>query len=131
MLSFDGEKIIISRKQIVEEFLKLRKENKLILLNYYNGSRICTKIVADYTDKDIAFENYTDNPIELAFGVNQTPAWDDYEAFLEERCVPRERDGLREMLETLGLYEYNLLEIIKKTQGKMAEDNCRLETEEL
>ena len=51
--------------------------------------------------------------------------------FLEERCIPKERDGIREYLEAIGLNEYDPLEIIKKTKGKMAEDDQWIETEEL
>ena len=46
--------------------------------------------------------------------------------FLESRCVPRERDGLQYYLEELGLDEYDPLAIIRKTQGRMAEDNCSI-----
>ena len=42
-----------------------------------------------------------------------------FEDFLEERCVPRSRSGIREYLETIGVEEYNPLEIIKKTKGRM------------
>ena len=43
--------------------------------------------------------------------------------FLESRCVPRERDGLQYYLEELGLDRYDPLAIIRRTQGRMAEDN--------
>jgi len=46
--------------------------------------------------------------------------------FLESRCVPRQRDGLRYYLAEFGLEKYEPLEIIRKTEGRMAEDNCRL-----
>ena len=51
-------------------------------------------------------------------------------AFLEERCVPRQREGIREYLETLGLDEYDPWEIIKRTQGRMAEDQQWIEVVE-
>jgi len=40
------------------------------------------------------------------------------EEFLEERCIPRSRAGLREYLETLVLEEYDPVEIIKKPSAK-------------
>ena len=46
---------------------------------------------------------------------------------LEERCVPRQRAGLREYLEVIGVGEYDPLEIIRKTAGRMAEDSQWLE----
>ena len=44
--------------------------------------------------------------------------------------MPRARDGLRHYLKELGLDRYEPLAIIRKTQGRMAEDNCRLEITE-
>ena len=59
------------------------------------------------------------------------PTWSDFEAFLEERCVPRQRAGLREYLEALGLEEYDPLAIVQRTQGRMAEDDQWMEVERL
>ena len=50
--------------------------------------------------------------------------------FLEERCVPRQRDGIQEYLEALGLDEYDPWEIVKHTQGRMAEDQQWIEVVE-
>ncbi|MED9969369.1 MAG: hypothetical protein UFA98_05070 [Ruminococcus sp.] len=51
--------------------------------------------------------------------------------FLEERCIPRTRDGLKYYLDAIGVDEYNPFEIIKKTQGRMAEDHQWIELSEL
>ena len=59
------------------------------------------------------------------------PDWTDFEVFLEERCVPESRSGIREYLEALGLDRYDPLEIIKKTGGRMAEDEQWIKTEEI
>ena len=132
-LCFDGEKIIISTHLPFEDFLKNKKAkgHKLLLLEFYNGNALCTKICADFTDKDISVENYTDNLVKTAFGKNEVPLWQNFENFLEERCIPRSRSGLREYLETIGVEEYNPLEIIKKTQGRMAEDDQWIRLEEI
>jgi hypothetical protein len=50
---------------------------------------------------------------------------------LEERCIPRQRAGLREYLEAHGLDEYDPLAIIKKTKGRMAEDDQWMEVNEV
>lgn len=42
------------------------------------------------------------------------PSWLDFLNFLEERCIPRDRAGLREYLETIGVDEYDPIEIIQK-----------------
>lgn len=132
-LCFDGDKIVISPHLSLEDFAKNKKGagNKLLLLEFYNGDILCTKICADFTDKDLSVENYTDNLVKTAFGKNEIPTWQDFENFLEERCIPHSRSGLREYLETIGVEEYNPLEIIKKTQGRMAEDDQWIRLEEM
>ena len=94
---------------------------------YHDGREVCTRIFADFTDKTVCIENYTDNLVKTAFGKNTMPTWDDFMAFLEERCVPRERAGIREYLEALGLDEYDPLEIVMRTHGCMAEDDQWIE----
>ena len=130
-LSFDGSKIMIAPVETLEKFAEKRKEHNLIRLNYYNSDELCSAIVADYSTTELVVENYSDDIIHLAFGNNAAPSWSDYKAFLEERCVPRSRDGIKKYLEELGLDEYNPLEIIKKTGGRMAEDNQWIEVKEL
>ena len=46
-----------------------------------------------------------------------------------ERCIPKQRSGIREYLETMGFSEYNTIDIIRKTHGRMAEDNQWIEME--
>lgn len=132
-LSFDGERIIIEPKVSIESFISSAKKkgHKLLRLNYYNNDDLCTVIIADYNSKIVRFENYTDNSIHTAFGVKLNATWEDYKAFLEERCVPKSRMGLKNYLLSIGVDEYDPLEIIKKTKGRMAEDSQWLDTEEL
>lgn len=124
-IDFDGEKITVSKRVSVDEFIeiKLHKGHHIAVLDFFDGSALCTRIAADFTDVTIAAEN-TDCPvIKTAFGKKPFPNWDDFNEFLESRCVPRGRAGLREYLEALGLDEYDPLEIIKITHGRMAEDD--------
>ncbi len=132
-LAFDGEKIIISPHLSFETFLKKKKEkgHKLILLKYYDNDILCTRICADFTDKTVSIKNEAYDIVKTAFGKNEIPTWEDFEDFLEERCVPKNRSGIREYLETIGVDEYSPIEIIKKTAGRMAEDNQWLEMEEI
>ena len=83
---------------------------------------LCSTIYADFTAQTVVVENQPVPPIKTAFGNNLLPAWEDFQRFLEERCIPRQRAGLREYLEALGLEEYDPLAIIEKTGGRMAED---------
>jgi len=50
-------------------------------------------------------------------------------SFMEERCISKGRAGLREYLEAIDLDEYDPWEIVKKTQGRMAEDQQWIEIE--
>ncbi len=132
-MCFDGEKIIILPCLTLSEFL-IKKQNvghKLLLLNFFDNDVLCTKICADFTDKTIVAENFTDNIVKTAFGKNISPVWDDFETFLRERCVPESRSGIREYLEAIGVEGYDPLKIIEKTQGRMAEDNQWIKVEKL
>ena len=132
-ISFDGEKIIISPHLSMQEFLEKRQSlcHKLMKFEFYDGVILCTQIIADFTDKTLSVENTTEHIVKTAFGKNETPTWEDFLNFLEERCLPRSRSGIREYLETIGVEEYEPLEIIKKTDGRMAEDNQWIKWEEI
>lgn len=132
-LCFDGEKIIIAPHLSLEEFLsqKTKQGHRLLRFNFYDKETLCTKIYADFTDETLCVKNYTENIVKTAFGNNCVPTWLDFENFLEERCVPKTRSGIREYLETIGVESYVPLEIIKKTEGRMAEDEQWIKLEEV
>lgn len=131
LLSFDGTTITISKVISFEEFLESKQQagHNLLLLSYYDGDTLCSQITADYTDQTLCIKDFVSDFLKTAFGNNQLPTWEDYLNFLEDRCIPRTRAGLREYLETLGLDEYDPLEIIKKTSGRMAEDHQWIQLE--
>lgn len=130
-LCYDGEKIVISPHLSFKEFSVKKKAmgHKLLHMEFYDKNVLCTEICADLSDKSLSVKNYTDNIIKTAFGNNLFPDWKDFEGFLEERCVPKSRSGIREYLDALGLDRYDPLEIIKKTGGRMAEDEQWIKTE--
>lgn len=129
-LSFDGTEITVKRKQTMQEYKDTHNRNKLLQLRFYHGDSLCTTILADKTTEKVIIENHTDNPLYTAFGVNDNPGWQDYQNFLEERCIPKSRAGLQEYLNAIGVDEYNPLEIVRKTKGRMAEDQSWLEVTE-
>ena len=96
---------------------RLAAGHRLLSIRFYNGDALCTRIYADETAKDLRAENDTDRIVKTAFGRNASPSWEDLQAFLEERCIPRQRAGLREYLEALGVDEYDPLSIIEKTHA--------------
>jgi len=132
-IRFDGKTIIISKRLALDDFTsdRLAQGHILLKLSFYNINTLCTTVISDMTDHTLRIENHTDNIIKTAFGNNFSPTWDDLQQFLEERCVPRTRSGIREYLETIGVGEYDPIEIIKKTKGRMAEDDQWLDIEEL
>lgn len=93
-----------------------------MILEYMNKDSLSTRIVVDYKTQTVQIENFTDNMLARAFGVNVMPSFADYEKFLEERCFPRTRDKMKFLLRELDLDYYDPLSIIEKTQGRMAED---------
>ena len=100
-----------------------KKKHPLTVLYFYYEDTLCTKICADYQTKKVAIQNETKDVLRRAFGVEAYPTWTDYMDFLRERCVPETRDGISFYLKELGLEVYEPLEIIRKTEGRMAEDN--------
>lgn len=132
-ISFDDEKIIISPIITIDDFINSAKKkgHSIVKLSYYNDVDLCTVIVADYTAETVKFENFTDSLINTAFGLKTNISWQDYNDFLKDRCIPESREGLKYYLNSIKVDEFNPLEIIKKTKGKMAEDNQWLDVEEL
>lgn len=132
-MKFDGTSITITKKLNMQDFLHRAKAcgREILVLSYYDDNILCTKIVADYNEKAICVENFVTNVLRTAFGNNQEPTWEDYLLFLEERCIPRSRAGLRDYLDEIGVEEYDPLEIIKKTSGRMAEDQQWIKVEVL
>ena len=132
-LMFDGDGIYITSEKSIEEFVSQKKNinHNLKKLSFYDSKELCTVIYADFTDKTLKAENHTDDMVKTAFGNNTLPTWEDFMNFLEERCVPKERSGIREYLEAIGVSEYNPLEIIQKTKGRMAEDKQWIEIEKI
>lgn len=132
-LSFDGESIVLSPFLTMDEFITKKKNlsHEVLLLRYFDRNTLCTTICADFTDHTLRASNHTDDLVKTAFGAVELPDWDDLLAFLEERCVPRGRMGIREYLEAIGVDEYDPLAIVRKTGGRMAEDEQWLEIEVL
>ena len=132
-LRFDGASIVITRKLSFAEFLEASRHagHKVLLLSCYSGDTLCARIAADETGETLHVENLATDYLKLPFGNNPNPSWADYQHFLENRCIPKTRAGLQEYLEAIGVDGYEPLEIIRKTQGRMAEDDLWLTVEEL
>ena len=98
-----------------------------MVLLYKHFDKTTTKINVDYKTEKVTIENFTNDPINLAFGIVKNPTFADYEELLEDRCFPRTRDMMKFHLRELGLDYYDPLQIIKKTKGKLNGDYFSLE----
>lgn len=109
--------------QLNREFRKYNLKDYTMRMEYMNKDRVCTVILVDFFHEKILIHNESDFLLERAFGMNNKPTWEDFCEFLEERCVPKSRFGIKMILEEYGLDHYDPLAIIEKTGGRMAEDN--------
>lgn len=132
-MSFDGDSITITPVQTPDQFVKRRLSlgHNVVSIKYFDKKKLCSQIYADKTSEELIVENHTDLFTKTAFGKKEDPSWSDLEFFIEDRCIPRQRAGLRYYLEALDLSEYDPWSIISKTKGKIAEDDQWMEVETL
>lgn len=111
-------------RQTVSKYLNEPLDGGFVLrLDFMYKQKVCTEIYVDYRDKKVKIINRTDDIMKRAFGVNENPAWEDYEEFIEGRCMPRSRAMQKAVFARLGLGGYDPLEIAEKNCGRTAEDN--------
>lgn len=115
-------------RQTISKYLSPSKRyetdrNITMQMKYMNGDHLCTIIDIDFLNERIYITNYTSNIIHRAFGVIKEPDWNDFQFFLESRCLPSARFNLKSALKDIGVSNYDPLEIVEKTKGRMAEDN--------
>lgn len=132
-LTYNGTTITLSRRPCGPDFAEQQQAlgHEIRVLHFYDSDTLCSTIYADFTGQAVVVENQAVPPVKTAFGNNPFPDWNDFRHFLEGRCIPRQRAGLREYLEALGLDEYDPLTILEKTGGRMAEDQQWLTIEVL
>ena len=88
-----------------------------------NRQQLCTTIDVDFRHEKIKIKNHTDKIPLRAFGVVEEPSWKDFEVFLQDRCLPASRAGIKEILRDMGVPFYDPLLIIEKTEGRIAGDH--------
>ena len=91
---------------------------------------ICTIIDVNIIKQEVKIKNFTNNILFRAFGVNEKPTFLDYNDFLKSRCFPETRDKIKLVLQDLDIPFYDPFLIIKKTEGRMAEDDFWIKIEE-
>lgn len=98
-----------------------------MIMNFMDNNGICTIITVDFQNETVQIENKTDFLLHRAFGIKENPTWTDFEEFLEERCFPSTRDKMKLVLKDMEIDHYDCLTIIRKTQGRMADDTQWIE----
>lgn len=119
----------ISVKDLVDdEYLALllevfSKDDEVKSYVYMKEDEVMTSMSVRFGGK-VHFVNFTDNPLDCAFGRNESPVGlGVFLDFLEERCIPKHRFNIDEVLEGLGLSEYNEVDIVEKTYGVLIDDS--------
>lgn len=124
--SASGERLICRSlkewQRLNRDFPGVDVRDYRVRMDYMNDTACCTRLLISFQKQQIVAANETDVPFHRAFGIKARPTWEDFEAFLEERCMPKARDRLRLVLEDIGVDSYDPMAIIEKTQGRMAED---------
>lgn len=115
-------------RQTISKYISLNKRNYnnpflTMRMEYMYENELCTTIDIDFMNKKIYILNHTKDIIHLAFGVVADPTWDDFEQFLERRCFPKTRANIKNILRDIHVPSYDPLQIIEKTEGRMAEDH--------
>ena len=112
-----------SRQVIGRHLSKESGKGNTMRLTYMYKQHPCTVIDVNFLDQKVSIQNKTADIIHRAFGVTENPTWKDFENFLRERCFPETRGNKKELLSQLGLTDYDPLQIIERTQGRMADDD--------
>ena len=114
-------------RQVVSKYLNTKPEQGYTLrMTYMYKQYPCTIIDVDFLNQRIMIQNKTKDILRRAFGVVEQPTWSDFEWFLKERCFPATRGNAGEILDILQLTDYDPLQIVEKTKGRMAEDDMWL-----
>lgn len=133
VLSFDGDAITLRKYLTGQAFAdaKTATGHEVKKISFWDEQTLCSVIYADFTDQTLTVEDFIQDPVKTAFGNCESPNWEDFRRFLEERCISNHRDGLQHYLRELQLDEYDPLAIVQKTEGRMAEDQQWLQIEEV
>lgn len=116
-------------RQIISKYLHAAQrpaDGYTLRMTYMYRKYPCTIIDVDFLNQKVMIQNRTNDVLHRAFGVEETPSWNDFERFLEERCFPATRGNSQSLLKALHLTSYDPLQIVEKTQGRMADDELWL-----
>jgi len=101
----------------------------MLRFQYMERDQVTADVQVDYETKTVIYTPHTKDIYALPFGTRMNPTIADVSRFFQSRCFPKERRNCKQLLEDLGLEEYNPLEIVKKTHGRQLEDYCWIKFE--
>lgn len=107
----------------VHKIIAEASEKSRVVYVYADRELPATIIDACALTGKVKIINLTDDMLSRAFGINENPNWEDYENFLESRCMPRTRFGIREELSDMGIDSYDPFLIIGETAGRVYGDH--------
>lgn len=113
----------VSRQTISKHLNQPLTDDYVMRLDFMFRQKVCTEIYVDFKNKKIKIINRTNDIMKRAFGINETPTWEDFESFISERCFPKSRALLKTILQKIGVDSYDTMQIIELTKGRTAEDN--------
>lgn len=110
-------------RQVIGRYInKKPTKNFTHKITYMYGHKPMTIIYVDFLNNKIQIQNRTDNIYDRAFGKVENPNWNQFEIFLQDRVISKERIDLDKVLETIGVDHYDPFLIINKTKGKIEGD---------
>ena len=93
-----------------------------IRFSYMVKDEVIAEVEFNYSTGKVKVKNYIDDPVMLPFGVNENPTIKDLDRFLESRCVSRNRGNLKDVLNLIGVEEYDPYLIVRETYGLLWDD---------
>lgn len=114
---------ILDEKPELIDYYRIPEKRYPLRMYYMSETGVSTIIDVDLLNRKVSFRNYTNNLIKRAFGAKEEVTFEDFEKFLESRCFPRTRDKIKIEFEKLDIDSYDPLTIIRKTQGRMVDDD--------
>ena len=110
-------------RQVIGRYINKRPDKSFThKITYMLGHKPMTIIYVDFLEKKIQIQNRTDNIYDRAFGKVINPNWKQFEIFINDRVIPKERIDLDKALKIIGVDHYDPFLIINKTKGRMEGD---------
>lgn len=96
-------------------------KDNIIKFDYYFGDIKTSSVEANLETGEVKSTDFVDNSIITFFGKGPKTL-ERLDRRLSQRIFPKNQAESQQLVERLGLKEYNVLELCKITKGKMAKD---------